>query len=180
MQDGSGPSALVGLAAALCGCSLSAGGIVTRPAGGRPLSVGAPSIEGQLQLPAQYRAIAGIEWTRENTALDLHRLGLLAGYSSPPARNRLLGWEATARGGLLRSWTGTTTSSGGFAGARLAALVRLGSRREAWEGDSLVELTPLLVLDLGADALMPRGRDAEMEIAARALLRIHFSSTLIP
>lgn len=153
---------------------------MTRPAAGGAVSAGVPSIEGQLQLPANYRAIAGIEWTRENTAVDLFRLGLLGGYSSPPAGNRLLGWEATARAGLLRSWTGANTSSGGFAGGRVAALVRLGPRREAWEGDSLVEVTPMLVLDLGADALMPRGRDAEMQISARALLRIHFSSTLIP
>jgi hypothetical protein len=124
--------------------------------------------------------IAGFEWTRENDAFDLWRLGLLAGYSSLPEGRQRLGWEATGRGGLLRSWQGATTGAGAFLGARVAALVRLWSLAEPWEGDPLVETTPYLVLDLGANALSLPGHPAELELSARVLFRLHFTSTLIP
>ncbi len=172
--------AVAAFAAALCSCALSAGAIVTSPQASTPLVVSGPSLDGTLQLPSTYRAIVGWEWTRQNTAADLWRLGVLAGYVSPPERTRWLGWEATGRAGLLRSWNGPATEMGWFAGAAVSALLRLESGAQPWTGDSLLQVMPILVLDLGVNELWPAGRSAETEVAARALLRVHFSSTLIP
>jgi hypothetical protein len=180
MPYGSERAALAACALASSACALSAGGVLTRPAAGNPLVLGGPSVEAELQLPPMYRTIAGIEWTRGDTPADLWRLGVLAGYSAPPEGSRRVGWEAAARTGLLRSWEGAKTGGGGFAGARVAALLRLGTRAEPWEGDRLFELTPLLVLDVGVNELFPPGRPLETEITARLLFRFHLSSTLLP
>ncbi len=180
MQGRREPLALAAFAAALCGCALSAGAVVTQPAQGAAPVAGGPTIEGTLQLPAGYRATLGWEWTRQDTTDDLWRLGVNAGYISPPERARWLGWEAKGCAGLLRSWNGSTTEAGGFAGARVAALLRLARGAEAWASDPLLEVMPMLVLDLGVNALIPAGRQPEPEVAVRALLRVHFSSTLVP
>ncbi len=179
MQDARKRAVIAALAASLCACALAAGGVLTRTAGNPAAVVGGPSIEGQAQLPFADGMIGGLEWTRGDTQEDLWRMGLLAGYSSPPERSPL-GWEATGHAGVLRSWTGPTTGAGGFAGLHLAGLLRLGARAQPWQGDSLFQLAPLLVADVGLNELWPATAGATTEVAFRVLLRLQLSSTLLP
>ena len=170
---------LAALASSISSCAIGAGGVLTHNGGEPAVVVGGPSIEGQAQLPFADRMVGGFEWTRGDTQADLWRAGLLAGYSFPPERSAL-GWEATAHAGVLRSWTGSTTGAGGFAGLHLGALLRLGRAAEPWEGDSLLQVAPLLVGDLGVNGLFPPGSGAATEVTFRVLLRVQFSSTLLP
>jgi hypothetical protein len=161
------------------GCAISAGGIVAASSGNAPV-LGGPIAEALLYLPADFRAIAGLEWTRVGTADALWRTGLLAGYSSPPDRRSRFGWETTARVGYQRGWDGSTTASGGFGGARAAALYRLGRSAEPWQGDALVEVMPMLVFDIAMNGLTRPGGQLQPEFNARLMLRLHLSSTVVP
>src|SRR5215831_15536718 len=80
------------------GCAISAGGVVAAAPGDAP-TLGGLGAEALLYLPADFRGIAGLEWTHVGTADTLWRTGILAGYSSPPDGRSRLGWEATARAG---------------------------------------------------------------------------------
>ena len=171
---------IAALAAALSGCAISGGVAGTHTSGGVPSVLAGPSLEAQLQLPTTWRMVGGLEWTRSDTQADLWRLGAYGGWSSPPAPGRWLGWEATARAGLLRGWDGPSTRAGGFAGAHLAALLRLGPAPQPWESDSLIDFSPLVVLGVGVNEVVSGGRPAATELAARVLLRFQLGSTLIP
>jgi len=169
--------ALVALASSAA-CSLSAGAIATRSPSGNAMS--GPTVEASLQLPRGYRSLAGIEWTRTGNATELWRAGLHYGYRAPLAAEENLTWEASARAGYSRGWNGPQTQAGAFAGGKLGVSVRLGRRREPWEGDSLLDTALFLVLDAGGDALAGAGHPVQPEFSARLLLRLHLGSTLFP
>jgi hypothetical protein len=161
------------------GCAVSAGGVVAAPSGG-PVVLGGPSAEAFLHLPSSFRMIVGSEWTRAATPESLWRAVILAGYSSPADGTRRLGWETSARLGYQRSWEGSRTAAAAVGGARAGAWVRLGERTEPWQGDPLVESTPLLVLDVGLSGLTVPGRPVQPEFNARLMLRFRLTSTLLP
>jgi hypothetical protein len=168
------------LASATPGCALSAGGGVARSTGRSSAAICSPSIEAQLQLPPGYRIVSGIEWTRAEIDTGSWRIGAHAGYSATPQDRDRIGWEATARMGFSRVRRQAALDSGAFAGARVAALLRVGNASDAWQGDRLVELIPFLVVDAGVNEFLAPGQAASTELSARVLLRIHFTSTLVP
>lgn len=172
-----------GLAAALAaigaGCSLTSGVELTRPSSGAAAPRGGPSFEAALSLPRTYRFVAGAEWTHAATKSSLWRAGGYFGYLQPPDPTSSLGWEATARAGLLRSWQEGTTAAGGFGGVRLGMLMRLGETA-APQGDALVEISPFLVVDVGMNGIMAAGQSLQPEVSARLLLRLCIGSALIP
>jgi hypothetical protein len=168
----------LGLGLTCVGCSISAGAALTRPSGpDHALAVG-PSVEASLQLPRTYQTVAGIEWTRSRTASDAWRLGMSYGLTTLPTAAGRVAWEGTLRGGLL----GPTSDAGvgGFAGLRLAALLRLGSPREPWHSDAIAEPAWFLVADAGLNGLTGGGRSLQSEVSTRLLLRFHLGSALFP
>lgn len=170
----------LGLAALWSGCSLAAGPTVTRPASsGSSIAVG-PSIEGSLQLPRDYQTIGGFEWAQPGTPNDSWRVGLSYGYTTLPTTTGRLAWEITARGGLLGAADQISAPAGGFGGGRAALLVRLGQLLEPWQADASFGASSLLVFDTGINALVRSGRSVEAEFSSRMLLRIQFSSALLP
>jgi hypothetical protein len=168
----------LGFASLWSGCSLSAGPAFTRPtSSGASIAVG-PSIEGALQLPRSFQTFAGIDWSQPGTPNDSWRLGLSYGYTTLPTATGRLAWEISARGGVLGA--ASTASAGGFGGGRVAMLLRLGSLPEPWEADSAFGATSLIVADVGVNGLARSGASFEGEISSRVLLRIQFSSALLP
>jgi hypothetical protein len=170
---------LAAFAAIGAGCYLTGGAALTRPSIGSASPRGGPSFEAGLSLPRTYRFVAGAEWTHAATQSNLWRAGGYFGYLEPPAPTSRLGWEATARAGLLRGWQEGTTAAGGFGGVRLGMLMRLGDSAEP-RGDALVEVSPFLVADVGVNGIMPGGQAFQPEVSARLLLRLYIGSALIP
>lgn len=142
--------------------------------------VAGASIEALLQLPRNYQTVAGLEWTRSRTQSDVWRLGMFYGYTTLPTATGRLAWEVTARGGLLGAGSETSAPPGGFGGARVAMLVRLGVTPEPWQADSPFFARYLIVADAGVNGLARSGSSLEAEFSSRLLFRIHLSSALLP
>ena len=160
-------------------CSLSAGGVVTRPSIASSTGFG-PTISATVQLPREYQSSAGIEWTHAGSRVDVWRLGMDYGFTSLPESTGRLAWEITARGGVLRSASETGSGLGPFGGASVAALLRLASQPEPWDPAGLVDTVPLVVLEAGVNALAPPGQSMLAEFSTRLLLRVQVSSSLLP
>jgi len=105
---------------------------------------------------------------------------MLYGYTTLPTATGRLAWEVSARGGLLGAANETSSSPGGFAGARVAMLVNLGDRPEPWQADSAFFARYLIVADAGVNGLARSGSSLEAEFSSRLLFRIQLSSALLP
>jgi len=161
-------------------CSLSAGGVVTRPSTSPSSPAFGPTVSATLQLPQEYQSTAGIEWTRTGSRVDVWRLGMEYGFTSLPKSIGRTAWEISARGGVFRSAAESGGGLGPFGGVSAAALLRLSSPPQAWNPAGLVDAIPLIVLEAGGDALAPPGRSVLAEFSARLLLRVHVTSSLLP
>jgi len=105
---------------------------------------------------------------------------MLYGYTTLPTATGRLAWEVSARGGLLGAANETSSSPGGFGGARVAMLVNLGDTPEPWQADSPFVARYLIVADAGVNGLARSGSSLEAEFSSRLLFRIHLSSALLP
>lgn len=173
-------SRLAGCALLWSGCSLSAGPAFTRPARSDSSIATGASVEASLQLPRSYQTVAGIEWTLSRTPTDAWRLGMFYGYTTLPTATGRLAWEVTARGGLLGAVSEPSASPGGFAGARVAMLVRLGEMSEPWQADSPFAARYFIVADAGVNGLARSASSPEAEFSSRLMFRIQLSSALLP
>ena len=160
-------------------CSLSAGGVVTRPSTASSMGFG-PTVSATVQLPREYESSAGIEWTHAGSRVDLWRLGMVYGFTTLPKSTGRMAWEIGARGGVLRSAPETGSGLGPFGGASIAALLRLRAQPEPWDPAGLVDTIPMVVLEAGVNALAPPGRSVLAEFSTRLLLRVQVSSSLLP
>lgn len=172
----------------LSACDATLGGVVTRVPSDPTSTHWGPVLAGQLHLPKSYGWFAGGEiahlvQAEPKSSADQVRVNALVGLSQI-ARPEGSRWspEIAARLGFFRGANGPLVSGGLLAGASVGIGFRLSENQDPWDRDGLLGGTFSLVPQIGANALVPELRFADIapEIWGGLAVRVTLSSTLVP